>query len=156
MRIITANDLLEWLDIALKPLGGKVVSAKTSVSSMVREAIEAAGGLPDGILEDSGQIFVDTEDLGKIRIISTRPTYKPDKRKYNGEGNRIDTFTIELTGQIPGKLLVARLPQKMSYDVAKANKERLEFEIEELQDEIAKRQSAVSSLVEVMAKHKYD
>lgn len=152
---MTIGELIKELETALESVKGQQIGTDNSISEVTRKAVSTLE-IEYPLSVGNCRVSVSTLDFGEVDIIYFMPHYKADKRKLNGEGNRIEKISVNLTRDIQPNFDIVNLSQKLSYDIAKENKERLENEIAELENEIEEKKVAIHELEKIMETERYD
>ena len=157
---LTMKELMDIIQKALDGLKGKNVRKEGGISKLVESATSSIKeiSLPRYNIEvkqcrftmycpgmDSDVVFAD------VKLV-----YKPDKRKWNGTSDILESVTIYLSREIPLEIEVLNVSQFLDYNVAKENFKRLEEQQKELLDEYRKNYEAMQKLQEVMKSEAYD
>jgi hypothetical protein len=158
-NLILIKDLIDNCNKALEALAGKTPTKEPGgLSQMTKEILEPVLKDMDGALKiDSCRIKVYCSPLDKeIEFADIKPTYKADRRTWNGVGEKLECLKVVLTRDIPEDLSVVDLSQQLSYDYAKENFDRLKREQDELREQFAANLKAMEELQDVMRCEAYN
>ena len=155
MKNITVKELLDSIQKRLDTLKGKNTVKLGGIATLV----EMEYTLEEISLEDYNmdieycQLRVYCPGMNRdIGFADCRPEYRPDKRKYMGRGDVLESVTISLDKRrnIPLDLKIVDLPQFLDYSVAKENFDRLNGQQKELMEEYSSNCKAMEGLLETM------
>ena len=159
---LTIQELLEIIQTELNTLKGKNVVKEGGIGPLIARSI---GNITiDGDFLVRYYISVNTcrlemycSGLNKdIPFAEIYPTYKPDKRKFSGYGDYLETLTIKLIRNIPLNLSVLDASQFLDYQEAKENFERLEKLSKDLLKDYYSYQEGMQKMQEIMKTEAYD
>ena len=159
---LTMKELMEIIQKALDELKGKNVAKEGGIAKLVETAIDGIKIEEHSLLRYSisvnhCRLEMYCSGLDKeVGFAEIRQTYRPDKRKYTGYGDILESVTVKLTREIPLDLEVLNVSQFLDYEEAKENFERLERQQKELLEEYKKNYEAMEKLQEVMKTEAYD
>lgn len=156
---LTIKDFLEIIQKALDGLKGKNVQKDGGISKSVESALNNMEiDLFNYNVEVEGcRLKMFCSGTGSdITFADIITTYRPDKRKWNGVGDYLETVSVKLTKDIPMELEVINASQWLDYNNAKENFDRLEREQREMLEEYKKNLEAMKSLQDVMKCQAYD
>lgn len=157
---LTVKELLEIIQKKLDSLQGKNAVKEGGISYLVdceMSKLEEISLSRYNIEVDQCKfkIYCSAMD-NEYEFAHIRQKYRPDKRKWDGFGDFLESVTIELTREIPLDLEVLNVPQFLSFNIAKENFERLERTQKELSEEYKNNLKAMKKLQEVMKYQAYD
>lgn len=153
---ISVKTLIENCNKALECLIGKAPTKEPGgLSQMTKSVLEPVLNDASALLEISEcriKVFLSSFD-SEIEFANIKPTYKADKRRWDGIGDKLESLQVVLTRDIPEDLYVIDLSQQISYDYAKENFDRLQREQEELKQQYNDNLKSMKELQSIM---KYD
>lgn len=157
---LTMEELLEIIQKSLDTLKGKNVTKEGGISKLVESAVDNIEDLSVvsyhiEVKECAIKMYCAGID-NEVKFAEVRPSYRADKRKWNGEGDVLESVTVKLTRDIPLDMNVLNVSQLLDYTVAKENFERLEREQTQLLEEYKNNYEAMKKLHEVMQTEAYD
>ena len=162
MENITVKELLDIVQKHLDKLKGKNAVKEGGVSSLVQAAINEIDEISlehYNIDVYSCQLRAYCAGLNRdIAFANCMPEYRPDKRKYMGKGDVLDSVTVSLDKRknIPLDLEVVNLAQFLDYTVAKERFDRLNNEQEEMMETYRSNCKNMENLQNIMKTCAYD
>lgn len=164
MKYPTLKTLCKELNAATESLKGKCpIKEKHGISGLVEDAIKSiieSEKYSNCLLEiNYCQLSTYSTILKRNLIIGEfKPIYRIDKRKLDGRSNYLEKvdFVLEKSLRDLMELEVVNLSQKLTYDYAKENHDRLVREVEEFQKEIAERMEGIKKYEDIMRSEKYE
>ena len=155
---ISVKTLIENCNEALKVLVGKTPTKEVGgISKMVADVLEPVLDNAHSLLEvDMCRLKMYCSSLDReIEFADVKPTYKADKRRWDGVGSRLESLELVLTRDIPEDLSVIDLSQQLSYDIAKENFDRLYNEELELLRQFKENCEGMAKLRDIMQSEAY-
>ena len=160
MENITVKELLDSIQKRLDTLKGKNTVKLGGIAALVEMAIAEEISLEDYNMDiEYCQLRVYCPGMNRdIVFAGCSAEYRPDKRKYMGRGDVLESVTISLDKKrnIPLDLKIVDLPQFLDYSVAKENFDRLNGQQKELMEEYSSNCKAMEGLLEIMKTCAYD
>lgn len=163
MKYPTLKELFEELNIAMKNLKGKCPKKENnSISELVEDAIQKII-----VSEKYSYYLLKLESCELSLYVSTfkryltigefKPTYRIDKRRRDDRSDYLEKvdFVLKKSVQESIDLELINLSQKLTYDFAKKNHDRLVREVKELEKEIAERMEGIKKYEDIMRIEKY-
>lgn len=160
MKNITVKELLDSIQKRLDTLKGKNAVKLGGIATLVEMAIAEEISLEDYNMDiEYCHLRVYCPGMNRdISFAGCSAEYRPDKRKYMGRGDVLESVTILLDKRrnIPLDLKIVDLPQFLDYSVAKENFDRLIGQQKELMEEYISNCKAMEGLLETMKTCAYD